>query len=104
MLTTSQARIRTATSCSILHGVTGVLACLSKHTDEPELGIVQVVESSADVNHAQLVATQDGKVIVPTYDWASFFDEPFRQSFEGHQIDASPYVHTLQTRVRDRQG
>ena len=41
--------------------------------------IVRVVESSAAVNHAQLVGTQDGKVIVPTYDWASFFDEPFRQ-------------------------
>jgi hypothetical protein len=41
--------------------------------------IVRVVESSATVNHAQLVGTQDGKVVVPTYDWASFFDEPFRQ-------------------------
>ena len=43
------------------------------------LDIVQVVESSAAVNHSQLVGTQDGKLIVPTYDWASFFDEPFRQ-------------------------
>ena len=41
--------------------------------------IVQVVEKSAVVNHAQLVGTQDGKVIVPTYDWADFFDSPFRQ-------------------------
>ena len=41
--------------------------------------IIQVVESSAAVNHAQLVGTQDGKLVVPTYDWASFFDEPFRQ-------------------------
>ena len=41
--------------------------------------IIRVVESSAAVNHAQLVGTQDGKVIVPTYDWASVFDEPFRQ-------------------------
>ena len=41
--------------------------------------IVWVVESSAAVNHAQLIGTHDGKVIVPTYDWASFFDEPFRQ-------------------------
>ena len=39
---------------------------------------VRVVESAA-VNHAQLIGTQDGKVIVPTYDLASFFDEPFRQ-------------------------
>ena len=29
--------------------------------------IVKVVESSAVVNHAQLVGTQDGKVVVPTY-------------------------------------
>ena len=41
--------------------------------------IVRVVESSAVVNHAQLVGTQDVQVIVPTYDWASFFDKPFRQ-------------------------
>ena len=38
-----------------------------------------MVESSAAVNHAQLIGSQDGKVIVPTYDWVSFFDEPFRQ-------------------------
>ena len=38
--------------------------------------IVRVVESSAAVNHAQLVGTQDGKVIVPTYDWASFLMSP----------------------------
>ena len=41
--------------------------------------IVRVVEGSAVVNHAQLVGTQDGRVLVPTYDWASFFDKPFRQ-------------------------
>ena len=41
--------------------------------------IVREVESSEAVNHAQLVDSQDGKVIVPTYDWARFFDEPFRQ-------------------------
>ena len=41
--------------------------------------IVKVVESSAVVNHAQLVGTQDGKVLVPTYDWAKFFDTPFKQ-------------------------
>ena len=41
--------------------------------------IVRVVESSSAVNHAQLVGTQDSKVLVPTYDWATFFDQPFRQ-------------------------
>ena len=41
--------------------------------------IVKVVESSAVVNHAQLVGIQDGQVIVPTYDWAQYFANPFRQ-------------------------
>ena len=41
--------------------------------------IVRVVEKSAEANHAQLVGTQDGRVLVPTYDWAAFFDHPFRQ-------------------------
>ena len=34
--------------------------------------LVEVVNSSATVNTAQLVGTQDGKVIVPCYDWSSF--------------------------------
>ena len=42
--------------------------------------IVKVVESSAVVNHAQLVGTQYGQVVVPTYDWAHFFDTPFKQT------------------------
>ena len=42
--------------------------------------IVNVVESSAVVNHAQLVGTQDGQVLVPTYDWAQFFDTRFKQT------------------------
>ena len=42
--------------------------------------IVSVVESSAVANHAQLVGTQDDEVLVPTYDWAEFFDAPYRQS------------------------
>ena len=41
--------------------------------------IVRVVERSAVANHAQLVGTQDGRVLVPTYDWADFFDHPFQQ-------------------------
>ena len=41
--------------------------------------IVWVVKSLAAVNHAQLVGTQNGKVLVPTYDWATFFDQPFQQ-------------------------
>ena len=42
--------------------------------------IAKAVERSAVVNHAQLVGTQDGRVLVPTYDWSEFFDAPFRQS------------------------
>ena len=40
--------------------------------------IARVVEESV-VNHAQLVGSQDGEIIVPTYDWVQFFDSPFRQ-------------------------
>ena len=40
--------------------------------------IVRVVEKSAEANHAQLVGTQDGRVLVPVYHWAAFFDHPFR--------------------------
>ena len=42
--------------------------------------LVRVVEGSAEVNHAQLVATQAGEVMVPTYDWAGFFEVPFKQT------------------------
>ena len=40
--------------------------------------IVTVVNSSADVNVAQLVGTQAGETIVCMYDWTSFFREHFR--------------------------
>ena len=39
--------------------------------------LFDVVNISADVNVAQLVGTQDGKVIIPSYDWASFLGERF---------------------------
>ena len=42
--------------------------------------IVKVVESSAMVNYAQLVGTQNSQVVVPTYDWAEYFNSPFRQN------------------------
>lgn len=34
--------------------------------------IIGVVERSAEVNHAQLVAKQNGELIVHTYNWAEF--------------------------------
>ena len=41
--------------------------------------IVDVVNSSADVNTAQLASMQDGEVVVPTYDWAQFLGEHCRK-------------------------
>ena len=41
--------------------------------------IADVVESSADVNTAQLVGSQSGEVIVPVYDWTQFLGEHFRK-------------------------
>ena len=35
--------------------------------------------SSAGVNKAQIVATHDGRVIVPVYDWVSFLGEYFKK-------------------------
>ncbi len=37
--------------------------------------LARVVEESADVNTAQLVGTNDGEVIVPTYDWARYLGQ-----------------------------
>ena len=42
--------------------------------------IARVIDESAVVNHAQLVGTQDGTVIVPTYNWAEYFDAPYRKT------------------------
>ena len=40
--------------------------------------IFDVVNSSADVNVAQLVGSQDGTTIVPVYDWVPFLRDHFR--------------------------
>ena len=42
--------------------------------------IAKVVQGSAEVNEVQLVATQEGEVLVPIYNWADFFHSPFNQS------------------------
>jgi len=39
--------------------------------------IADAVNSSADVNVAQLVGTQDGGMVVPMYDWATYLGEHF---------------------------
>ena len=41
--------------------------------------IADVVESSAHVNTAQLVGTQNGEVVVPVYDWSQFLGKRFRK-------------------------
>ena len=41
--------------------------------------LVQVVERSSRVNHAQLVGSQSGEVLVSTYDWLSFFATSFKK-------------------------
>ena len=39
--------------------------------------VVDIVNTSVDVNVAQLVGTQDEEVVVPTYAWAQFLGEHF---------------------------
>lgn len=44
----------------------------------------KVVNTSAEVNHAQLVGKEDGTVLVPQYDWAAYFAPYYkRQAFKG---------------------
>ena len=41
--------------------------------------IAQVVNESAECNFAQLVAREDGSMIVDTYDWTDFFAPHFKR-------------------------
>ena len=41
--------------------------------------IARTVDESAQCNKAQLVCSTDGSVIVPTYDWVSFFATRFKK-------------------------
>ena len=52
----------------------GLLKRAFRRTGWAVLTILSVVESSAKVNYAQLVGAEDGKVIVPTYNWSDYFD------------------------------
>lgn len=50
-----------------------------RRTFSSSLGCVAgVVDTSADVNVAQLVGDQEGEPIVPVYDWASFLGSHFK--------------------------
>ena len=68
--------------------------------------IVQVIQSSAVVNEVQLVAKQNGEILVPTYDWAEFFQPHFSRtalkgikSYQHFRFDAANpeivYVSTV---------
>ncbi len=63
--------------------------------------IVNVVNTSADVNTGQIVRTQDGEVVVPMYDWNTFLGVHFRKvpqmkSYHHFSFSAStPGVVTL---------
>ena len=48
--------------------------------------IANVVNSSADVNVAQLVGTQEGEPIVPTYNWASFLGDQLQDCASAKNI------------------
>ena len=41
--------------------------------------IANTINQSACVNHTHLVAKEDGEVLVPTYDWLTFFASYFRK-------------------------
>ena len=64
-------------------------------------GIATVVQKSATMNHAQLVDDQQGNVIVPSYDWAEFFQgrtkkNALKASKMAHfrfSADSPGYVH-----------
>ena len=42
-------------------------------------GLEAVVEASAECNHCQLVGTNDGTLVVQSFDWTSFFSCHFRR-------------------------
>ena len=64
--------------------------------------VVNVVDSSADVNVAQLVGTQSGETVVPMYRWDAFLSDHFRhvphlKSYHHFKFSsASPGVVILQ--------
>ena len=41
--------------------------------------IVDVLNKSGYINHARLVGTQEGQVLVPTYDWQTYLSPNFKK-------------------------
>ena len=58
----------------------GLLKQKYRKTDVGSLdALAKCVESSATCNHSQLVGTSDGTLIVPTFEWTSYFAMHFRK-------------------------
>ena len=58
----------------------GLLKRLYRRTKVGSLqAIAQVVNKSAECNHAQLVVSEDGSRLVPIFDWTSFFALHFKK-------------------------
>ena len=53
--------------------------------------IVKVVESSARCNVAQLIGNQKGDIIVPSFDWLTFFSPHFRHFKDIKIVSAKGY-------------
>lgn len=62
--------------------------------------IVRVVNESASPNVAQLVGSQCGDVIVPMYDWSSYFeDKTLKTSLKG--ITQMHHFHFSRCHLKD---
>ena len=63
----------------------GLLKQRFRHTNVGCLvDIAKVANDSAECNHAEIVGSEDGTVLVPQYDWAAYFGVLFkRQAFKG---------------------
>ena len=58
----------------------GLLKRLYRRTKVGSLQVIaQVVNKSAECNHAQLVVSEDGSRLVPIFDWTSFFALHFKR-------------------------
>lgn len=67
----------------------GLFKRLFRRTEVGSLqAIAQVANNSAKCNVAQLVVTEDGTIVVPTYNWTDLFATHFRK-FEGIIISGS---------------
>lgn len=68
--------------------------------------LAQVVESSSTVNFAQLTGSEDGRVIVTSYDWQSFFAQHFTKVVGIKKLHHLRFVSSSPGRVfvKERNG